>query len=764
MKKLILILLLFVSAYANAQVVKGYRVESRTEIRLDTSYNETGDEPIGSRFWNPDDNTTSLVLPNGVVLQDGHELFFDVVNQTGGDLINGYAAAYGGALGASAKIKAKYGIADGSNIPENVIGIFTETIANGENGKVTWFGKVRGIQTDGANFGETWADGDTLWVSPFTAGYLTNIQPNTPYQAINMAIVADAKANNGTLIVRPTFPKSLVNLTDVNGTPVTITGQFPVWDNDESYFDFNYRVSDDVYSSDWDGKDTVVPTFNNIYDKLNQFESVNYCTDSAVVNFGTIESGSQDSLCEIDNQNLTIAERPQNPPFQVDFLFQNVERLQYFSFYGDYIGGQTHQVHVYAYNYVSTSWDFIGEFGTSASKRWYSFPIFLPNNHINGSDEVLIRVEHQGSGIASHRMIFDYVEVNFGGTGGGNFIDASSVDFMAYDFVTSGNVQGGMQQIIDSVNDASTQIGLNSDHRVSDLDIDPTNELQTITSTDGSVTVTPSGNDYDLSVDITSGGGASFLDTITQTLHGFSVGNVIAHNDIQYILAKADTAITADATGIIKEVIDVNTFVIQFGGVYTEGTWTVGENYFLSTDVAGLAVIDTQSYTNNEVYLFIGTGVSDGLLIEIDVGFLISEDTTAPVVLDGFYYEDELTDSETVIDVGFSLSTSTLVFVNGAALSTNDWSYSGTSVTLNMGILASDLLIVKTGEPEIQYYDEFEVVSTETQFTSSFTLTNTTLLTLNGAAVSQNEWSGEGTTTLDVTFPTAQYDLIIIKN
>lgn len=213
-------------------------------VALNIEYVETGDESVGVRYWNPDDNTTNLVLPNGVVLQDGHELFFDVLNQTGSELTNGYVAAYGGVLGASAKITAIYGIADGSMLPEAIIGIFTESITNGEQGKVTWFGKVRGIITDGSLFSESWSDSDTLWVSPYTSGYLTNVKPNAPFPAIFMAVVAFAHSSNGTLIVRPSFPESMTSLSDVNGTPLTISGQFPVWDNDSSFFDFIYNIND----------------------------------------------------------------------------------------------------------------------------------------------------------------------------------------------------------------------------------------------------------------------------------------------------------------------------------------------------------------------------------------------------------------------------------------------------------------------------------------------------------------------------------------
>ncbi len=222
-----------------------------SQLISDTTYNTTGTEVIGSRFWDSENNTTSLVLPNGVVLQDGEELFFDVINQTGGDLVNGKVASYAGAIGASGKIKAKYGIADYTiEEPNHIMGIVTEPIANGGFGKITYFGKVRGIQTNGANYSETWVDGDILYVSTSSYGGLTNVMPEAPSPAIPIAIVVKAHATMGTIMVRPTFPVRLQDLADVNGTSLTTDGQFPSWHNTEKYFDFDKNINNYKLKSD----------------------------------------------------------------------------------------------------------------------------------------------------------------------------------------------------------------------------------------------------------------------------------------------------------------------------------------------------------------------------------------------------------------------------------------------------------------------------------------------------------------------------------
>lgn len=274
MKKLLLITFMAFFALISKAQYFDYQVKG-WQLQVDTTYSK-GDLPeeTGTRYWDEDDLTTSLVLPNGVVLQDGHELFFDVLNQTGDTLENGRVAAYAGDVGASGKIKAIYGIANYTLMhPKYILGIVTHDILNGEQGKITFFGKVRGIQTNGANYGETWSDGEVLYVSSSVAGYLTKVQPNAPYPAIPIAVVVKAHATMGTLLVRPTFPTRMQDLADVNGTPLTTKGQIPVWNQAEEFFDFNYNIwpdliSNEGYGSSWDGVDSIAPSKNAVYDKI----------------------------------------------------------------------------------------------------------------------------------------------------------------------------------------------------------------------------------------------------------------------------------------------------------------------------------------------------------------------------------------------------------------------------------------------------------------------------------------------------------------
>ena len=193
---------------------------------------------VGQMAWNSDEQTIDLGLNSDVTLQIGQEMPVLCKNQTGATITNGTPVMFAGSVGASGRLKIMKAIADGTYLPAYTIGIATQDIPNGEDGFVTWFGKIRGIDTTGTPYGETWADGDILYVSPTTAGYLTNVLPEAPNEIITVGVVIYADANVGSLFVRPTWRQSLQTLTDVDGTPLATTGQTIYWDNTNKYFDF----------------------------------------------------------------------------------------------------------------------------------------------------------------------------------------------------------------------------------------------------------------------------------------------------------------------------------------------------------------------------------------------------------------------------------------------------------------------------------------------------------------------------------------------
>lgn len=79
------------------------------------------------------------------------------------------------------------GITDGFKI----IGVATESLATNAFGRVTTFGTVHNITTDGSAYGEVWADNDVIWYNPVT-GNPTNVKPSAPNIKVSVGTIIKA--------------------------------------------------------------------------------------------------------------------------------------------------------------------------------------------------------------------------------------------------------------------------------------------------------------------------------------------------------------------------------------------------------------------------------------------------------------------------------------------------------------------------------------------------------------------------------------------
>ncbi len=222
---------------------------------IDFDLTATPDDAIGRVKWNAEDETLDVGLSDHTVGQMFMEDFYNVSNETGSDILDGTPVMFSGVShGNSGKFLIVPAIADGSLPALYTMGIATQTILNGETGKVTSRGNVRGIKTDYSGtgvWGTTWAIGNILYVSETNAGVLTNVAPQAPNFQIPIASVMTVHATNGTIWVRPSWHCKVTDLDDVNGTPLSENGQLMVWDNDRQVFDFNYNIDDYTTREDW---------------------------------------------------------------------------------------------------------------------------------------------------------------------------------------------------------------------------------------------------------------------------------------------------------------------------------------------------------------------------------------------------------------------------------------------------------------------------------------------------------------------------------
>ena len=189
----------------------------------------------GRLVWNDDEGTLNLGMPGGNVnLQIGQENLVRVTNDEVDTITNGTVVYINGASGANPKVKRANNNVKAES--HGVIGLATEDIESGQKGYVTRFGLVRDLDTSSFDVG------DSVFLD--TNGSFTNVIPGAPLHVVEIGKVVQKSGDEGSIFVDLNIYGDLVELSDVNGTPLTTNGQLLVWDNDNSYFDFNYNIND----------------------------------------------------------------------------------------------------------------------------------------------------------------------------------------------------------------------------------------------------------------------------------------------------------------------------------------------------------------------------------------------------------------------------------------------------------------------------------------------------------------------------------------
>jgi len=174
------------------------------QFTLDTS--PTGTAAVGTTRWNDSLGSTETTLKGGsVILKNGVDLVARVVNKVTPNATLTKAAyqavRVSGAQGQ--RLAFAYVKANNDNKSADTIGLVCETIATNQEGFIITVGQLEGINTTGRLQGETWSDGDVLYLSPTTAGRLTNIKPTgATGHIVVIGYVEYAHAVNGKIYVK----------------------------------------------------------------------------------------------------------------------------------------------------------------------------------------------------------------------------------------------------------------------------------------------------------------------------------------------------------------------------------------------------------------------------------------------------------------------------------------------------------------------------------------------------------------------------------
>ena len=262
----------------------------------------TGTAGVGVMRWNDSDGTVDLGLKGGnVTLQVGQEQVLRVVNKTATNInlleANYQAVRVTGAQGQRLKVDLAQAIND--TLSAETIGLVTETINNNQEGFITTSGLVRGINTTGSLQGETWADGDILYLSPTTAGNATKVKPVAPNHLIILGYVIRAHITQGSIFVKVDNGYELEELHNVKITTpenrdlLAYDSSDSIWKNSSFY---NRSLGGVQYFNDFDSSVN--------YDKLVSLTGGTAAATQRLTNFVPNQTANQIGIAHYQTGTL----------------------------------------------------------------------------------------------------------------------------------------------------------------------------------------------------------------------------------------------------------------------------------------------------------------------------------------------------------------------------------------------------------------------------------------------------------------------------
>ena len=191
-------------------------------------------QPIGTLWY---DGTTETLnfQQNNITQQIGEELF--VYGKASSAITDSplQIVYKTGVVGASGVITFAPTVSGITN-DDVIIGVATENIALNATGRITCFGVVHNITTNGAAYGETWADGDTIWYNPVT-GNPTKTKPTAPNVKCQIGTVINAGSGGS-----GSFQVEIIHGTSLGGTDSNVNivsptaAQILTYDTTDAYW------------------------------------------------------------------------------------------------------------------------------------------------------------------------------------------------------------------------------------------------------------------------------------------------------------------------------------------------------------------------------------------------------------------------------------------------------------------------------------------------------------------------------------------------
>lgn len=247
------------------------------QLTLDVS--PTGTAGVGTTRWNNTLGSSETTLKGGsVILKNGVDLVARVVNKVSPNATLTKAAyqvvRVSGAQGQ--RLAVAYAQANNDNNSADTLGLVIETIPTNQEGFIMTVGQIENINTTGSLQGETWADGDVLYLSPTIPGAITKVKPTgATGHIVIIGYVEYAHVNNGKIYVKIMNGWELDELHNVYINPATLANNdaliyessTQLWKNKTIATALGYtpeNVSNKSTNTSLGTSDTLYPTQNAV--------------------------------------------------------------------------------------------------------------------------------------------------------------------------------------------------------------------------------------------------------------------------------------------------------------------------------------------------------------------------------------------------------------------------------------------------------------------------------------------------------------------
>jgi len=266
-----------------------------------------------------------------------------------------------GVVGASGVITFAPAIAGITN-SDQILGCATEPIALNGFGRVTTYGIVNNITTNGTAYGETWADNDDIYYNPVTGG-LTKTIPTAPNLKLLVGTIINAgSGSSGSFIVKFGVATYLSELSDTQISSAT-GGQLLTYNQTNGYWK-NTSLSAGTGIS-------VTPTAGGAITVANT--GVTSVTGTAPV----VSSGGTTPAISMAQSSTTV----DGYLSATDFTTFNSKLTNPMSALGDIIYGASSGTATRLAGNTTTNKYFLSQTGTgsaSAVPSWSTLPTVLP--------------------------------------------------------------------------------------------------------------------------------------------------------------------------------------------------------------------------------------------------------------------------------------------------------------------------------------------------------------------------------------------------